>query len=1846
MRDFRGKTFEEAFGWTEGNDPIAIHPHTKRRQNRRESNMSNQHIIQRMTPTQKKWFSLMFSSGGKQELICFLKRINGTVTIAGIRHSDFAAIEEYFSGPEGADEQTLCKGPMPVKGKWSSVRGYIEDGFYWFNWRFSNNNRENVCEICVDTSRQLRMLTPNDLISLIKNSIKESKPRILRQLEKDDETIQNELTNSDDKVFIYELLQNANDYPYQSNPVRVEIRCDEQCLCFRHTGRKFSALNVNALCSAGEGEKSENPNAIGYKGIGFKTVFKNNPKVYVNSGEFSFWFDRDRTKKEVSVYAPWRRVPLWEADSPVDMGEYRVGFKLYPEDLDLLRRDNANGYPGILRKMFEDERVLLFIPKVCEAKIIISQDEKWTVQKSGANWCVSKLAPVELSNEIRADIDAQVEARNIPPKFKGKDKTQVSFACRLSGKRLIGIDNTCLYCFLPAEKAQWGFKFLMNTDMVPNGPRDDVRYELNLNKNLSRIAGEQFCVWINQLIISGYDYDSAFRLIPDFELCIVGKTEGVAALIKEFKQGFESKLSTLQIPSDSGELVPIKEIVYDATGVVERLGVPFWKRLNQHGYIAHKTLRGCKEFNDFIVRYKATLGLREFGFAELRAACDTSSELQSWLTNPMANKSFMEFLISIKKNEHDLFKDARIFLDDKGRLGSPQEMYFDSDVEKYLKAFSWCFRYLPSSAPCRDKVDKDWFMPLDPKKLVCDILFSQDNENRVREQLSRANTSRLFWGFLARYKTYTSVIEERYYSNYYRRWQTRKVSKQENSFSQGFLTKLPVVLDNGETARTIVENNKSVFMVEQNETHPAVSDYQWIEPGWVGFIDNEYFDWEEGGKVRDFFLEKRNDGNEEWQLVHSWGLAGILVAIAEKFKGRIQQKMIDSKSDLGFYDFIFECIKKGECTNHKWKAEQLSGWPVLDVQGQLVDSAGKTLFYYDGELVSWLQKGWVENSSFAVLNQKYSSQKELFDLLGVKEYTEDAFGDLFKKHFSNHLTLDVTEKVIAFHRFMATKKSLLNAEQVAELKKAPILVEGNGNPVVGFDGVYLPAEIDIGSDIASGIVSDEIKFLDNALYDDGTMEYWRWLGVKSLDEVEILKKRLEKYLERQKEFVEKGVNDVNFKEYHTSFISALASGGALQMLKDNGCGDLIKIVRLFSKSGELLLPDEMKWSNEFQPLCDFESFDSDGVYVSEMYCGIAGIKELFEELGVKDKFLKSDVGLLANKEFCEYFWKKYLPLNESEWNEIKDYLKADLSCVMDRAGMVRKPEELYHLDIEAYVFKLPNCESKLPMVDGIGKDRLSQLGMKKTLSVGDSLAFLLADSDCKMYKMRGKVLEWIAKGKASTTDAHGLVDKYRSDERAKWRNGQKDPVSVKELCAIRRKNSGQVRIFASDPHVMDLTGLGIGGDGADAMRVEIENALGWLGVQLVDDGSIEIEPSNEHVISDQVISDIAVRVLVFLAERYPDGWEQEFSAGYSRLKDFKFIKCSGLIVRCKDNDWLRAEHGTFLSKGDSVYFVDDWQSKFVYGDMVAELWEKAYKKQYSLDDLKMTLDTSGGDYQLSKRIALDKKNLLDDEQFVQKLQEQFPKVYSMVCDRLCEKECAPTPSTYSENDGQSVVEDAQSSGEEKEQSKALLHEPETKRNYSEDEQEQMFRIFGNGLTVDQMNDENRLVCIRFFNSLKAQGYEPRMLEADFVRDVYNNKKTIRASTIETNDGRQIHVISARKGVAHLPPRWWTRLAKPNNTKYVVCAVLNHLPDGFKYFRCRDDLLTAIGDNLGIIRVHGETAESRLDRTLRLFEFDPELSDFSIYSLLRVKATCDYDAAFREDMRFAESIGYEMGAEEE
>jgi len=87
------------------------------------------------------------------------------------------------------------------------------------------------------------------------------------------DTLKKQLTQSGKEVFIYELLQNANDYPRRTKidgkiqplPVDVEFHITENYLTFEHTGEYFNPKNIAAICDINDGEKSDNTEAIGSK---------------------------------------------------------------------------------------------------------------------------------------------------------------------------------------------------------------------------------------------------------------------------------------------------------------------------------------------------------------------------------------------------------------------------------------------------------------------------------------------------------------------------------------------------------------------------------------------------------------------------------------------------------------------------------------------------------------------------------------------------------------------------------------------------------------------------------------------------------------------------------------------------------------------------------------------------------------------------------------------------------------------------------------------------------------------------------------------------------------------------------------------------------------------------------------------------------------------------------------------------------------------------------------------------------------------------------------------------------------------------------------------------------------------------------------------------------------------------------------------------------------------------------------------------------------------------------------------------------------------------------------------
>ena len=83
-----------------------------------------------------------------------------------------------------------------------------------------------------------------------------------------------------------------------------------------HSGDYFNVRNISGICGINEKEKAANIKTIGYKGIGFKTVFLNNHYVYIKTGDYSFRFDKKASKIK-RLEAPWPILPVWTPEDEV-----------------------------------------------------------------------------------------------------------------------------------------------------------------------------------------------------------------------------------------------------------------------------------------------------------------------------------------------------------------------------------------------------------------------------------------------------------------------------------------------------------------------------------------------------------------------------------------------------------------------------------------------------------------------------------------------------------------------------------------------------------------------------------------------------------------------------------------------------------------------------------------------------------------------------------------------------------------------------------------------------------------------------------------------------------------------------------------------------------------------------------------------------------------------------------------------------------------------------------------------------------------------------------------------------------------------------------------------------------------------------------------------------------------------------------------------------------------------------------------------------------------------------------------------------------------------------------------
>lgn len=920
----------------------------------------------------------------------FIGRFNSTESgflISDIRRSDFSKIKYKPSNAKAFTISVIGKLNQKIE----------DDAYYRFSWVMIESTPDYVFN--VDVNKPIVRIYPKDIVNLLYEDIYDYPASASEKIVNTLDTLKNQLTASGKEVFIYELLQNANDYPQRENgkkkPVDIEFYITDNYLIFQHSGDYFDPKNIAAICSINDKEKTDNVEAIGYKGIGFKTVFLDNNYVLLRTGAYQFRFDYEKTKNIEDT--PWQILPIWTENEKVDEEvldvidnadeKYRVQIALRPTESNILHYGEQN-YENLFADVFETERVILFIPFINSVSVYTDDSKEPTIVRIKENdkWCVSEEKkyvgdiPIELTKELNRRIDKN--DGKIPEKYYDFHKTSIGFACRREGNRLLPVDNACLYCYLPAKKAKFGFSFLMNTDMIPTGPRDNVEPKEKINHTIAKIAGKQFFNWIHDLLESNlYDYDSIFSLIPDFEACKekYEDDKDVVKFIEEFQEGFENCL-------DEGEIIPVEidgkavlkslnEVNYDEIGITcagiisdeKLLKITEWS-----DYFPHPSLRdpknqclkpGIKAFLSTYVYDNYTLDINL-----ILNSCE-GNEFQEWLINQENNNAFLEFLLN--KNYISQFNKKTVFITEDNELNASINIYENiDDVYPSLTAFN---DYLPRlSKETRkyfeenetwDNVKSDLFRSFNPDNFVDKELYHTKNIKDTIERLKDKNTSLGFFDFLAKHVGYGS-----------------------------FYKTFPIF-----DFRDNVIDNFHCTIYFYHEDGEELYDASWTDCNWINLISKDY-----SKETIDYL--KNNFGVTDFSI--------------KKFVDKVllTDNARNYLNDLGqeHIDFVHYCFEHKECFE-KEALNDYALWTYNKDEDNVLILSEDTIFFQNALMDSYQEKVWVKNGWMYQLYEKYfdnikddnAFRRFLSDTFGVYTFTQESF---FNHVVSKHVT-DICKNV-------------------------------------------------------------------------------------------------------------------------------------------------------------------------------------------------------------------------------------------------------------------------------------------------------------------------------------------------------------------------------------------------------------------------------------------------------------------------------------------------------------------------------------------------------------------------------------------------------------------------------------------------------------------------------------------------------------------------------------------------------------------------------------------------------------------------------------------------------------------
>lgn len=384
---------------------------------------------------------------------------------------------------------------------------------------------------------------------------------------------------TEEERFVFELLQNAVDAYNDSGCLKVKILLNDNYLVFMHNGDKFSKRDIEGLCDVGNGNKMNDIRKIGYKGIGFKSVFMHSKNVTIESGDYCFkfnkaywdnywdnaWGEKDMGK---TILMPWQIIPI-ETQPPIKI--CHDGYNV----VNYIETSNASLLHKKIMKILETCDFLLFLRhENISIEYMFNDVKQLEINKSTqknrvelkhngiieSRWLVYSNPAVEIPNKIREVIKSDGIT---PIKLQEAKSFDLSFAVPITSKgNLEPLQESCVYTYLPTS-ISFGLPFLVNANFITDAGRQHLVKDSEWNKMIMNAIPYEFLTWISTI---SRKFRSYYKVLPKR----VNRTDSLGQI---FDKALNKAIDDIAfIPSLNGTLLKASDAIMDTVGISTVIG--------------------------------------------------------------------------------------------------------------------------------------------------------------------------------------------------------------------------------------------------------------------------------------------------------------------------------------------------------------------------------------------------------------------------------------------------------------------------------------------------------------------------------------------------------------------------------------------------------------------------------------------------------------------------------------------------------------------------------------------------------------------------------------------------------------------------------------------------------------------------------------------------------------------------------------------------------------------------------------------------------------------------------------------------------------------------------------------------------------------------------------------------------------------------------------------------------------------------------------------------------------------------------------------------------------------------